>query len=213
MSSRNNSLTSLLRLGVLLVGVCVALAPAFAQDASSGGEKTKKTVAMSQQVFEKLTEAQQLIEAKQYSKGHAILKDLRGRPKLSVYEAAQIWNLTAYAYYLQERYKDSINAYEQVLKQGEIPEAIVQSTLKTLSQLVFHGRGLPQGARDREAPHGGGPGSERRCVHAARPGALSAQGLQVRRQADLDRDSRSTARRARSRGRTGCCCCACATTS
>ncbi len=101
------------------------------------GEQTKKTVAMSQGVFEGLQEAQQLIETKQYSNGHQILKKLLAKKKLSVYESAQIWNLTAYAYYLQERYPDSIRAYEQVLKQGEIPEAIVQSTLKTLSQLYF----------------------------------------------------------------------------
>ena len=102
-----------------------------------GGEDTKITMAMSQGVFEELQEAQQLIETKQYSNGHRILQKLLGKKKLSVYESAQIWNLTAYAYYLQERYGDAIRAYEQVLSQGEIPEAIVQSTLKTLSQLYF----------------------------------------------------------------------------
>lgn len=98
---------------------------------------TKKTVAMSQDVFEGLQEAQTLIEAKQYGQGHGILKKLRGKGKLSPYETAQIWNLTAYAYYLQERYRDAIGAYENVLAQPDVPQAIVQSTLKTLSQLHF----------------------------------------------------------------------------
>lgn len=105
--------------------------------AAENDEKTKKTVAMSQDVFEGLQSAQELIESKKYSDGHAILKTLRAKPKLSVYENAQIWNLTAYAYYLQERYADAVRAYENVLAAGDIPEAIVQSTLKTLSQLYF----------------------------------------------------------------------------
>lgn len=117
--------------------ISLALAVCGADSSAAEDEKTKQTVAMSQDVFEGLQEAQQLIEAKQYSNGHAILKKLRAKAKLSVYEGAQIWNLTAYAYYLQERYPDAIKAYEKVLAQGDVPEAIVQSTLKTLSQLYF----------------------------------------------------------------------------
>jgi tetratricopeptide (TPR) repeat protein len=126
---------SVIALTTILAACCACFGTAVAQE--SGSEQTKKTVAMSQDVFEALQEAQQFIESKQYSKGHGLLKTLRAKDKLSEYEAAQIWNLTAYAYYLEERYADAIGAYEQVLAQGEIPEAIVQSTLKTLSQLYF----------------------------------------------------------------------------
>ena len=122
---------------LIVAGAQQFVGVAQAQESGGGGEKTKKTVAMSQDVFEGLQNAQQLIESKQYTKGHQILKGLAAKGKLSPYETAQIWNLTAYAYYLQERYRDSISAYEKVLKQGDIPEAIVQSTLKTLSQLYF----------------------------------------------------------------------------
>ncbi|MFT4564720.1 MAG: tetratricopeptide (TPR) repeat protein [Gammaproteobacteria bacterium] len=98
---------------------------------------TKQTVAMSQDVFERLQEAQSLIESKQYRSGQAILRKLRAKPKLSAYETAQLWNLSGYAYYLQEKYPDAIGAYKNVLAQSEVPEAIIQSTLKTLSQLYF----------------------------------------------------------------------------
>jgi len=119
--------------GILLIVVSFAM-PLCAAEGEGG---TKKTVAMKQAIFEGLQEAQKLIEAKSYTEGHQILKKLRAKQKLSTYEIAQIWNLTAYAYYLQERYKDSIAAYEKVMLAGDIPEAIVQSTLKTLSQLYF----------------------------------------------------------------------------
>ncbi|MCZ6665773.1 MAG: tetratricopeptide repeat protein [Gammaproteobacteria bacterium] len=100
-------------------------------------QKTKKTVAMSQPVYEGLQKAQELIEANQYADGLARLKKLRETSDLSVYETAQIWNLTGYAYYLQENYPRAVKSYENVIAQGDLPEAMVQSTLKTLSQLYF----------------------------------------------------------------------------
>lgn len=107
----------------------------LAQDESS--RKTKQTVAMSQQVYEKLTEVQELVEAKDYAGGHAAIRDLQQRKGLTPYEVAQIWNLTGYTYYLEERYQEAINAYRNVMRQEELPEALQQSTLKTLAQLQF----------------------------------------------------------------------------
>ncbi len=105
--------------------------------AAGDEQKSKKTVAMSQAIFEGLQDAQTLIESKQYSKGHQALQALLSKPKLSAYETAQIWNLTAYAHYLQTRYREAIAAYENVLIQPDVPDAIIHSTLKTLSQLYF----------------------------------------------------------------------------
>jgi tetratricopeptide (TPR) repeat protein len=106
-------------------------------DDESRGNRTKATAAMSQKVFKKLQEAQELAEQKNYSEVHELLDYLRSRRSLSVYETAQVWNYTAYTYYLQERYDEAIDAYQQVLNQGALPDALTQSTLKTLSQLYF----------------------------------------------------------------------------
>jgi len=110
-------------------------APATAQD--QGERKTKQTVAMSQAVFEKLTEIQTLVEEKQYAEGHSKLAELQQRKGLSPYERAQLHNLSGYTYYLQEDYPQAIRAYELVLREPELPEALQQSTLKTLAQLHF----------------------------------------------------------------------------
>jgi len=99
--------------------------------------ETKKTVAMSQAVYEKLTEVQEMVEAKNYAGADGILREMRANEKLSDYERAQIWNLTGYSAYLQEKYKEAIDAYEQVLKQPDLPEALQQTTLKTMAQLQF----------------------------------------------------------------------------
>ena len=119
----------------LFIAAVVAGGTAGAQKRTA--QKTKATVAMSQPVFEGVQEAQHQIELKRYKEGLAQLRKLREKSDLSVYEMAQTWNLTAYAYYLQENYKRAIQSYENVLGQGELPEGLVQSTLKTLSQLYF----------------------------------------------------------------------------
>ena len=93
---------------------------------------------MSQPVYESLVEAQELVEADDFQPALAKLEEMRsGKKKLSPYESAQIWNLQAYTYYLMEDYPKSISAYEMVLQQPELPEALQQSTLKTLAQLHF----------------------------------------------------------------------------
>jgi len=118
-----------------LLAVLVA-SPVTAQEKKE--RKTKQTVAMSQQVYEKLMEIQELVESDQHAAAQALMKEIhQGKKKLSPYESAQIWNLSGYDYYLQERYPDAIRSYEQVLKQPELPEALQQSTLKTLAQLHF----------------------------------------------------------------------------
>jgi len=120
---------------VTLLAVLLA-SPVTAQKKNE--RKTKQTVAMSQQVYDALIKIQELVEADQHAAAQTKIKELQqGKKKLSPYERAQIWNLAAYDYYLQERYDDAIRSYEQVLKQPELPEALQQSALKTLAQLQF----------------------------------------------------------------------------
>ena len=125
----------------LAVGMALCLSifivsPVAAQDDESKRE-TKKTVAMSQSVYEALMEVQTLVEAEDFVNAEKEMVELQGKKKLSAYEQAQIWNLSGYSYYLQEKYPDAIRSYENVLRQPELPEALTQSTLKTLAQLHF----------------------------------------------------------------------------
>ena len=125
-------------LSVVLASTATAQIKRDKDEDDGSDRKTKETVAMSQQVYEALTEIQELVEADQYAPALEKIKDLQtGRKKMSPYEAAQIWNLTAYTYYLMEDYKGAIGAYQKVLQQPELPDALQQSTLKTLAQLHF----------------------------------------------------------------------------
>jgi len=124
-------------IGAVLGGFLLAGLPgaAWAQDDSE--RKTKETVAMSQQVYEKLAEIQEMIEAKDYASAQRNIDELKGRKGLSDYERAQLWNITGYSYYLQENYAQAIKAYDQVLATPGLPEALLLSTLKTKAQLHF----------------------------------------------------------------------------
>ncbi len=131
MEKASSRFTRLMCCGLVLLFFC-ALAQAQEEE-----RKTKQTVAMSQQVYEKLTKIQEQVEAENYSAADGLLRDLRNDAKLSPYEKAQVWNLSGYAYYLQEKYKEAINAYEQVMAQPDLPEALLLATLKTMAQLQF----------------------------------------------------------------------------
>jgi len=127
---------------VLLAVVLASTASAQIQrdeDKNDGSDrKTKETVAMSQQIYESLTEIQALVEAEDYKPALEKIKDLQeGRKKMSPYEEAQIWNITGYTYYLMEEYESAIGAYRKVLQQPDLPAALQQSTLKTMAQLLF----------------------------------------------------------------------------
>jgi tetratricopeptide (TPR) repeat protein len=132
-----NSKRKLWSFAGLSICLLVLLAsPVAAQEDNE--RKTKQTVAMSQPVYEALMEIQEMVEAEDIANAHLKIKEIQeGRRKLSPYEAAQIWNLSGYAYYLQEDYPAAIRSYEKVMAQPDLPEALQQSTLKTLAQLHF----------------------------------------------------------------------------
>ena len=146
MTARYTTVKSLLLRAVLLA-VALVIVPAlvvstspgvFAQESDKGEKrKTRKTPSMSEKVYNKLTEAQELIEAKNYEAGLAALGDLAQEPKLSTYERAQLYNYFAYTYFTLERYEDAISSYEKVLEQPDLPEALETNSLYTLAQLYF----------------------------------------------------------------------------
>ena len=133
-SARITRRLPLLAVFAVIMSMLVAI-PATAQDKKE--RKTKQTVAMSQPVYEALMEIQAFVEAEDFVNAQASINKLQQKKRLSPYESAQIWNLSGYAFYLQEKYKEAIGAYNKVLQQPDLPEALQQSTLKTLAQLLF----------------------------------------------------------------------------
>jgi tetratricopeptide (TPR) repeat protein len=125
----------------LLLALLLPVAPLAAQEGeqSAAEEPTKRTAAMGEKVYRKLAEAQAFtdVEPPNFAAAMRTLDELKASPKLSPYETAQLYNFYGFVYYAQERYKDSIRAYETVLKQPELPEALRTQTIYTLAQLHF----------------------------------------------------------------------------
>lgn len=116
---------------LLLVLLLVSLpAPASAQ--------TRKTAAMREKVYSKLSKAQEATETQDWEEAFDNLDDVGRMKDLSANEKAQLYTAYGYTYFAQEKYAESAEAYEKVLEQEELQEAMRLSTIYTLGQLHFH---------------------------------------------------------------------------
>jgi tetratricopeptide (TPR) repeat protein len=118
--------------GLVVDGIAVA------QEKST--EKTRKTPALRNEVYEQLSKAQELSEAGNINEAVKVLNALRdsqGKRALNSYELANMYNFYAFIYYQQEQYPKTIEAYKNVLKQPDLPVAMETSTYYSLAQLYF----------------------------------------------------------------------------
>lgn len=133
-----------------------ALPVAFAREDAKDKpkQKTRRTPALRNKVYEKLAAAQAESEAGNIDNALKILKELEtqtGKKELNSYEKANLYNFYAFIYYSKERYKEAAGAYEQVLKQPDIPEAMEINTQYSLAQLYFVMEDYPKAAKALEA--------------------------------------------------------------
>ena len=103
-------------------------------------QETRRTPALRNKVYEKLSEAQAAAEAKDLNGAARILDDMLasgGKNALNSYELANVYNLYAFIYYSKEDYGRALQAYENVVKQPDIPLAMEINTKYTIAQLYF----------------------------------------------------------------------------
>lgn len=136
---RSRNLLSLIAVTGWLAATALAwpAAQAVAQEEEGEQEQTQRTGAMSEKVYRKLAEAQELADQENFAGALTALNEIKASGKLSPYETAQLYNFFGYIYFAQERYDDSIKAYETVLATPEIPPGLRQQTIYTLAQLNF----------------------------------------------------------------------------
>ena len=126
----------------LAASLFLLVPPASAQDKEEGRSKTselktRKTPAMREQVYNKFAAAQEAIEAGDEAKAEDVLGDVQRMKNLNSYEVAMMWNTYAYIYYSQEKYRQAIDAYKNVLAQEELPYSLEHTTIFSLAQLYF----------------------------------------------------------------------------
>lgn len=112
------------------------------QSGAKKKEKTRKTPALRNNIYEKLAEAQTFAEAKDYAAAEEILNEMLDatskKSKLNAYELANVYNTYAFLRYAVEDYKGALNYYQKVIDQRpQIPVALEVGTLFTIAQLHF----------------------------------------------------------------------------
>lgn len=134
---------------LLLAGLLTVLAPLAAdlslpvsKSYAEEGEpprSTRRVPSMSEATYKKLSEAQELIDAKDYQSALSVLNGMLERQKgMNGNEIGQVENMLGFIYFSLEDYDKAIGAYQKVLAQGEnIPEGLEVTTLYTLAQLSF----------------------------------------------------------------------------
>jgi len=147
----NRYFTMLRYPAIVLLGSCLALYVPLTADSTGNGiafaqqakdeekpeRKTKKAQAMSEKVYRRIAEAQELVDIENFPEALESLDEVKKMKKLSTYETAQMWNFYGFVYYAQDDIPKAINAYETVLQQPDIPDSMSQSTTYTLAQLHF----------------------------------------------------------------------------
>lgn len=121
---------------LLLLLVLLALVPSgLAADSETlRKRKVSRTGGLSQAAYEQMQEIQTLIEEDKISEAEIRLTEMQER-KLSDYERAQTWFLMGYVHFRRENYSAAQQAYEEVLKNDNLPLGMQTNVLKTLAQL------------------------------------------------------------------------------
>jgi tetratricopeptide (TPR) repeat protein len=101
----------------------------------TGNASAQETYGINENVYRVMQEVQQAIDAESYEQALAGLENLRGNRRISEYEMAHSWNLTALVYYQQERYEEAIVAYGNIIDYEQIPDTLRQSSFKAMAQL------------------------------------------------------------------------------
>jgi tetratricopeptide (TPR) repeat protein len=135
------SLLSLLpasAVAVLVVGG-LASAPGYAQQndsqSDSSQQETRKTPAIRERVYTKLSQAQEAAENDDMDSARELLDEVQAMKDLNSYETAQMWNFYAFIYFNQENYPEALKAYEHVLEQPDLPLGLQTTTMYTVAQL------------------------------------------------------------------------------
>ena len=127
-----------LKLCAALVGLALASGAVHAQDderAERDAQKTKQAQAVSKEVYDKISKAQELVDAKEYQAALRSLNNLYNPDKLTEYEQANVLNYIGFVYYNMDDMPNAIRTYERMVAIPSLEPQLAKQTTYTLSQL------------------------------------------------------------------------------
>ena len=109
---------------------------AFAQDDEQrDNTKTKQAQAVSKEVYDQITKAQELVDAKDYQGALKMLNRLYNPDKLTEYEQANVLNYIGFVYYNMEDVPNAITTYRRMTAIPSLEPQLLKQTTYTLAQL------------------------------------------------------------------------------
>jgi len=129
-----------LKLGVILLCSVLATVTVAADEddeaaRKSQSQRTKKAQAVSKAVYDRITKAQELVDAEDYKSALKNLNSLYNPDKLTEYEQANVLNYLGYVYYNMDDIKNAIRTYVRMLAIPSLEEQMAKQTTYTLAQL------------------------------------------------------------------------------
>ena len=98
--------------------------------------KTRQAQAVSKAVYERITKAQEAVDAQDYSGALRMLNSLYNPDKLTEYEQANVLNYIGYIYYNMDDMANAIRTYEKLLAIPTLEPQMAKQTTFTMAQLL-----------------------------------------------------------------------------
>jgi tetratricopeptide (TPR) repeat protein len=98
-------------------------------------QKTKQAQAVSKEVYDKILQAQEAVEAEDYKGALKTLNALYNTDKLTEYEQSNVLNYIGFVHYNMGNTTAAIQTYEKMLRIPSLEEQIRKQTVYTLAQL------------------------------------------------------------------------------
>ncbi len=129
-----------LKICVLLLAGLLACGNATAQGSGQASKddktKTKQAQAVSKAVYERITKAQEMVDAKDYSGALRSLNSLYNPDKLTEYEQANVLNYIGFIHYNMDNMREAIATYRKLLAIPSLEAQMAKQTTFTMSQLL-----------------------------------------------------------------------------
>jgi len=132
-----------LMFAIALVCMLMATDAVLAKDDDSEAERrskqqqTKQAQAVSKAVYDKITKAQDAVDAEDYAGALKLLNNLYNPDKLTEYEQSNVLNYIGYVYYNMDDIVNAMRIYEKMLAIPSLEEQQRKQTTYTLAQLYM----------------------------------------------------------------------------
>ena len=134
MKSLSLKVAALALASALVSGTVVAQDDDAAQRQAEARE-TKQAQAVSKEVYDKIQEAQEKVDAKDYQGALRLLNNLYNPDKLTEYEQANVLNYIGFVYYNMDDIQNALRTYERMVAIPSLEPQLKKQTTFTLAQL------------------------------------------------------------------------------